>query len=390
MKLAFITIKDPNDIRYYRGVPFFLLSILKKQGIDVICVKNLDLNNNPFLIIKKLIYRIIVKKKFQIERQPSIIKKYANQIKKELKGKDIDLILSPSSIPVALLDTDLPIVFWADATFKIMVNFYSDFTHICKETLCNGELMEKEALGRARLAIYTSTWAANSAIKDYCADPMKVKIIPHGSNNLIEPTREMIDAALELKKSEKCKLLWIGYNWERKGGDIALHVTEELNRSGFPTELIIIGDKPSIPQPYPKYIRYIGFIDKYSRDYDDHYTSFLNECHFLILPSRADCTPIVFSEAGSFGLPVITTNVGGIPSLIFDNINGIKFESNAEVRNYVNYIKQQFNDYESYKRLCISSFTFYKQHHNWESSVKKLIELFEEIRLDSEPAEESV
>lgn len=53
--------------------------------------------------------------------------------------------------------------------------------------------------------------------------------------------------------------------------------------------------------------------------------------HILIFPTSYDACPRVVIEAMEFGLPVISTNVGTIPSLIDDNITGyILKENNAE------------------------------------------------------------
>jgi glycosyltransferase involved in cell wall biosynthesis len=44
---------------------------------------------------------------------------------------------------------------------------------------------------------------------------------------------------------------------------------------------------------------------------------------FFVMPSYTEGLPVVFLEAGAFGLPVITTPVGAIPELIRDGANGL-------------------------------------------------------------------
>lgn len=46
-------------------------------------------------------------------------------------------------------------------------------------------------------------------------------------------------------------------------------------------------------------------------------------CDYLVLPSYAEGLPVVFLEAGSFGLPVIGTPVGAIPELLKSEFNGL-------------------------------------------------------------------
>ncbi|MDO4510830.1 MAG: glycosyltransferase family 4 protein [Bacteroidales bacterium] len=48
----------------------------------------------------------------------------------------------------------------------------------------------------------------------------------------------------------------------------------------------------------------------------------MNNCHILFLPSYIEGVPICILEAMSYGMPVVTTHVGGIPSLIDHERNG--------------------------------------------------------------------
>jgi glycosyltransferase involved in cell wall biosynthesis len=49
----------------------------------------------------------------------------------------------------------------------------------------------------------------------------------------------------------------------------------------------------------------------------------LSGSDIFLLPSRTEAFPYVILEAGMAGLPIIATNVGGIPEVIHDMQNGI-------------------------------------------------------------------
>ena len=53
---------------------------------------------------------------------------------------------------------------------------------------------------------------------------------------------------------------------------------------------------------------------------------FYDRCDIFILPSYTEGLPRVIGEAMARGIPIITTNVGGIPELITDTKNGMLFE----------------------------------------------------------------
>ena len=63
-------------------------------------------------------------------------------------------------------------------------------------------------------------------------------------------------------------------------------------------------------------VKYEGWVD------EDKKVLLMNNCDILFLPSYIEGVPICVLEAMSYGLPVVTTNIGGIPSLIENEKNG--------------------------------------------------------------------
>lgn len=63
-------------------------------------------------------------------------------------------------------------------------------------------------------------------------------------------------------------------------------------------------------------IKYVGWITKEEK------LKYMSECNLLILPSHTEGLPISILEAMSAGKPIISTNVGGIPSIVKEKHNG--------------------------------------------------------------------
>ena len=180
-----------------------------------------------------------------------------------------------------------------------------------------------------------------------------------------------------MRPSNKCKLLFLGVDWLRKGGDVALKVAEELNKSGLETELTIVGCNPIINKPLLNFVKTLGFISKKTKKGRSEINNLLAKSHFLILPSRAEAFGIVFCEASSFGVPVITTNVGGITTAVKDGFNGKTFSKDASIEEYCTYIFNLWFNYSEYKKLALSSFNEYQSRLNWTiagKNVKKILE----------------
>ncbi|MDL5052909.1 glycosyltransferase [Oscillatoria laete-virens NRMC-F 0139] len=91
-----------------------------------------------------------------------------------------------------------------------------------------------------------------------------------------------------------------------------------------------------------------------------------------MLPSRSDCTPAVLREAGAFGLPCITTNIGGIPSLIRENYNGKMFDLTADISESCEYILHLFKSKELYQEISLNSYQEYTNRLNWKTAGNKV------------------
>ena len=94
-----------------------------------------------------------------------------------------------------------------------MTDYYPYYSKLWKISINNGNEIENRAIANSRIALFPSQWAAHSAINDYSAEKSKVHIIPFGANIDNVPQKELI---LQKKKTNKCRLLFLGVKWDRK------------------------------------------------------------------------------------------------------------------------------------------------------------------------------
>ncbi len=385
MKLAYVTTYDSTRLTgsdEWSGTGYHIAQALASQSIDLNYVGPLE-DSKLFKAIRKLkrhYYQFLHHKNYQKNPDPPTLKNYARQVEQKLSTHKDEIVFSATVDPVAYLECDRPMAFWADATFAGIADFYPQYSNLHPDVIHDWHRMERSALERCQLAIYSSDWAAKSAIEFYDADPDKVKVVPFGANIKSELDLAQIKDAIEARPSDVCKLLFIGVEWQRKGGDVAYAVAKQLNESGLKTELTVVGCQPEINhQPIPDFVKPLGFIKKSTAAGKERLNRLILESHFLILPSIADCTPMVFSEANSLGVPCLSTNVGGIPSIIHDGENGKLFAPNDNPANYGEYIKDLFADYAQYKELAYASFNAYESRLNWRVAGRTVKELLAEI-----------
>ena len=231
MKIAYVTTYDASDIHAWSGVGYNILRTLQHSGFQTESIGNLRDKKTFLLRIKKLFYSVC-HKNYHIGREPSLLKFYANQVENELSKIYCDIVFSPGILPIAYLRTDKPIVFWADASFAGMVDFYPHFSNLCTETIRKGNQIEQLALSKCRIAIYSSEWAAKTAIENYDVNPAKVQVVPFGANISCNRNLHDVESIIEKKVMDVCKLLFIGVDWHRKGGDFALAVAAATKQTG--------------------------------------------------------------------------------------------------------------------------------------------------------------
>jgi glycosyltransferase involved in cell wall biosynthesis len=377
MKIAYVTTYDPSDVHAWSGSGNYILRALQDTGLQTETIGNVRDRRTIRLKLKEAYYAKILSKRYLRDREPTVLMDYASQVEKRLTSIHYDIVFSPGTIPIAYLQTEKPIVLWTDATFAGMIDFYPEFTNLCTETIDNGNKMEQLALSKCRLAIYSSEWAANTAIRHYDVDPAKIKVVPFGASIRCTRTLNDIDKNVENKSFDICKLLFLGVDWHRKGGDKALVVANLLNQRGIRTELHIVGCNP--PSSSPSFVTHHGFISKKTEEGTQHLERLLSESHFLILPARAECYGVVFAEASSFGLPSLATKVGGIPTAIHDGKNGRTFPLDETPEKYCDYIEYFMSSRKSYKELALSSFQEYSEKLNWLLAGRRVLALIQEF-----------
>ena len=102
----------------------------------------------------------------------------------------------------------------------------------------------------------------------------------------------------------------------------------------------------------------------------------VQESQILVVPSRIESIPQVIKEAFFLRVPVIATNVGGIPELISNNITGLLVPpENPEAM--TDAINKLLSDNNTKQRLSKNAFEFINKNFNWDILIEKYIKLYE-------------
>lgn len=379
MKIVYATTFDANDVKKWSGTPYFMSNAFKKYGHDVNFVGNLPHKVSPFFPLKKMAKKLLGQRespRFNIVAA----KNYSISLAQRLNKQSFDVVVSPLINPIAYLETDKPIVLWTDAVYASLLGFYPPFAYHSANTIYEGNAITFSCLSRVKLAIFASTWAANAAKEIYGIREDKIKVVPFGANLIDAPPFELVKEKIAKRKSDTIKLLFLAKSWERKGGDTVLAVAKHLHNQGYPVELTIVGIKPPGFKKLPPYVHCLGFISKGTADGKARIEQLISDAHFLFVPSKGEAYGIVFCEANAYGVPCLTTHVGGIGTIIKPNINGMTFGLDATADEYCQYIVTLMHDEKRYQELALSSYNEFSTRLNWQKSIADVTKLIEGVK----------
>lgn len=167
------------------------------------------------------------------------------------------------------------------------------------------------------------------------------------------------------------QLLFIGLDWYRKGGDTAVKTLMELKKAGYKCKLTIVGCDPKLKLQTNEIV-VIPFLDKNKKEECSKLQEIYSKSHLLILPTKADCTPVVFCEAAEYGIPVITSDTGGTSSIIREGVNGYLLPRTANEKDYANKIISILEDKNRYNNYRTSSRNEFESRLSWDIWVKKV------------------
>jgi glycosyltransferase involved in cell wall biosynthesis len=370
MKLGYATTFDSQDVDNWSGTPFYMIHGFRNLNVDIHTIGQLKTKLPNNFRIKQLFKKIFWNERESPRFNQTAAIHYSRQVESKITDLNLTAIIAPQVNPIAYLDCKIPIVLWTDALYAGLINFYPKFNRHSKNSIQQAHEITAQCLKRSALLIFSSDWAAKEAVHFYGAPQDKIKVVPFGANFECQHTFSDIRAIIKKRSKKKITLLFIGKDWHRKGGDIVLQVAQHLHQQQHHVELHLIGCHPPKSVAVPTYIKSHGYISKNTKAGIEKISQLLYESHFLFVPSRAEAYGLVFCEANAFGLPCITTQVGGIETIVKNDINGKCFALDTSIEKYCEYILYYIQNYHEYEALALSSFQEYLMRLNWGVATK--------------------
>ena len=155
-------------------------------------------------------------------------------------------------------------------------------------------------------------WVAASLRDDYGVPSEKITPVPPGVDQSLffpDPSARPGDGVV--------RLLFVGGDFARKGGDLLLRWARETRLTGWELHLVTrdpVADTPGV------------IVRQGLTNNSPELVKLYQACDVFVLPTRADCFSLVAMEAMSCGLPVAISRLGGIPEIVGDGETGFLLE----------------------------------------------------------------
>jgi glycosyltransferase involved in cell wall biosynthesis len=208
--------------------------------------------------------------------------------------------------------------------------------------------LEPAIYAKASKVFTASNFARDSAISDYHCLPDQVVCVYTGINVAI--------ASPEHKDYSAQNILFVGVEWERKGGPEVIAAFKQVLAVCPNAQLTIVGCTPSIDVPN---CTIVGRIPK------EQVAEYYREATIFCMPSRIEPAGIAFTEAAMYKLPIISALSGGIPDRVIHGETGYLVPV-GDVAMLAQYLIELLTNPERCQTFGAAGYQLAKDYFTWE------------------------
>lgn len=179
--------------------------------------------------------------------------------------------------------------------------------------------------------------------------------------------------------NENKYITMLGRLEERKGTFDLIDIADNLIEFDNKLKIILAGDgnlqrvKESIAnKKYKDNIILLGWIDKVKRE------EVLKKSLIFTLPSYNEGMPMAILEAMSYGIPVVVTDVGGIPSVVINKENGYLITP-GDKENLKLSILDLLKNRDERERISNNNYEKIIKHFNLNKNIEVLYEIYSKL-----------
>jgi glycosyltransferase involved in cell wall biosynthesis len=205
-----------------------------------------------------------------------------------------------------------PYALYTDNTMALTQRLFPGYAPVPRAAIRDWLEFEARVCSEAEIVFTFSEFARASMVDDYGCLSERVVAVGAGANQL---AATVPDGARRLPRA-----LFVGNEFERKGGEVLLGAWTLVRERVPDAELIVAGPRRRGPSSLPEGVTWVGRLDRSQLDRQYRAAS------AFVLPSRFEAWGHVFVEAMGYGLPCIGSDCCAMPEIIEDGVTGLLVE----------------------------------------------------------------
>jgi glycosyltransferase involved in cell wall biosynthesis len=365
VKLALVSLNDSTDVLQWSGLNYHIARSLERAGATLVRVGPLT---HPWTTGMKLRRRWygLLGQAYHANVEPESLDAFGAQARAQIPG-DVDAVVAVTSMIAASLDgLRAPVISWDDASPAALVDYYPEFERLSARSARDAMAMGQRAAQNVQLAMYASEWAAAGARAAYGLPVDKVAVVPFGANLETLPSIEDVHRTIAGRPRTRCRLLWVGVDWERKRGDLVVEIAKRIEAHGVAVELTVVGCRPPGDRELPDWVQVEGFLSKRTAAGKARLAELYARSHFLVMPSNAEAFGLVYAEAAAYGVPSVATRTGGVPTVVVDGETGVLDDPGAGAESYAGRLLALIKDRPRYEAMARAAAARSATMLNWD------------------------
>jgi len=265
------------------------------------------------------------------EALPSVVDEFADGVAADLADRPADVLhanywLSAVAAHRLKHQLDLPLV----ATFHTLARVKADAGDAEPEAR---ERAEVEVIGCCDAICASNPVEADQLRSFYGAPPERIEPVPPGVDHAFFSPGERAGARTALGFDDRPTALFVGRIQPLKQLPIAVRMLAELRDDR--TRLVVVGG-PSGPDGQAELEKVRALVDELGLhervqlvEPQPHHllSTYYRAADVVVVPSRSESFGLVALEAAACGIPVVAASVGGLRTVVEDDVTGFLVES---------------------------------------------------------------
>ncbi len=383
IRVGLICQLDASDPNSFSGTPYSAMQELRKAGVDVVDLSLKHVPPGKLSILQKIFRKlkyictekyIIIREKlnpaYSYQHMLANAKSFSIATQEKIDSSDVDVLLAMCSCSILYqLDTDLPVVYATDITSKLINETYGEYKEKSDHYKQATMVIEQDALSRCSFFLPAAEATAKSGINDFKLTKEQVKVVEFGAH--VVPTS--VQPNPDTPTKNRIELCLVAADPIRKRLDFCIEVIEHLATLGWNSSLNYIGPEHSLTAN--KRVNWLGRLLLSNPEDRITHQQTLAQSHWFLLPSLAEAYGIAPCEAAHFARPSAVSNVGGLPTVIKDEVTGLVFDKTASAVEYAEKISAfSLSDYESLSNAAAKRAKQALSWPAWAARTKEVIQ----------------